>query len=298
MIREPIPIIILLRALGINNDLEVFQRVNPDQTKEKISEILKPSFDEAEQYMTQEQCLDYIARRGSGSQYTRDRRIDYAMNILASEMLPHVSTSKDGFLRKTFFIGYMVNRLIQANLGGYKEDDRDYYGKKRMDMAGSLITLLFKNLFNTFTKDMVKNIEKLVDDGKKIQLESVMKNMSITTGLKSAVSTGNWGKDRYQNVAKTGVAQVLNRLTFLSSLSALRRLNTPLSKQGKLTKPRQLHNSHWGMICPAETPEGSACGLVKNLSLMSFVSVGSAQNTIIDICSDFGMQDLREVSVE
>jgi hypothetical protein len=25
---------------------------------------------------------------------------------------------------------------------------------------------------------------------------------------------------------------------------------------GKLAKPRQLHNSHWGMMCPAETPEG------------------------------------------
>jgi len=73
-------------------------------------------------------------------------------------MLPHVSTSQDGFLRKSYFIGYMINRLIQANLGNYKEDDRDYYGKKRMDMAGSLLSLLFKQLFNQFTQDLMKNL--------------------------------------------------------------------------------------------------------------------------------------------
>ena len=68
---------------------------------------------------------------------------------------------------------------------------------------------------------------------------------------------------------------MLNRLTFMSSISHLRRLNTPIAKTGKLAKPRQLHNSHWGMVCPAETPEGQAVGLVKNLSLMCLVSVGS-----------------------
>ena len=82
---------------------------------------------------------------------------------------------------------------------------------------------------------------------------------------------------------------MLNRLTFASSLSHLRRLNTPLAKQGKLAKPRQLHNSHWGMVCPAETPEGQACGLVKNLSLMSLVSVGLNMKVIIELLEDCGV---------
>ena len=49
--------------------------------------------------------------------------------------------------------------------------------------------------------------------------------------------------------------QVLNRLTFASTLSHLRRLNSPIGRDGKLARPRQLHNTQWGMICPAETPE-------------------------------------------
>ena len=74
---------------------------------------------------------------------------------------------------------------------------------------------------------------------------------------------------------------MLNRLTFTSSLSHLRRMNTPVGREGKLAKPRQLHNTHWGLVCPAETPEGQAVGLVKNLALMAYISVGSAPEPIL-----------------
>lgn len=46
--------------------------------------------------------------------------------------------------------------------------------------------------------------------------------------------------------------QVLNRLTYASALSHLRRCNAPLAKEGKLAKPRMLHCTHWGMVCPGK----------------------------------------------
>ena len=49
-----------------------------------------------------------------------------------------------------------------------------------------------------------------------------------------------------------GVAQVLNRLTYVASLSHLRRISTPMDKSGKLVPPRKLHNTSWGFLCPAE----------------------------------------------
>jgi len=135
-------------------------------------------------------------------------------------------------------------------------------------------------------------IKKDIERGKDIVLTTIVKQDIITHGFQHALATGNWGKDRFGDVQKTGVSQVLNRLTFASALSHLRRLNTPIQKQGKLAKPRQLHNTHWGMICPAETPEGQACGLVKNLSLNAFVSVGSSMNVLISILEDLGVEDI------
>ncbi len=93
---------------------------------------------------------------------------------------------------------------------------------------------------------------------------------------------------------RTGVSQVLSRLTFAAALSHLRRANTPIGKEGKIAQPRQLHNSHFGVVCPAETPEGQACGLVKNLSLMTYVSVGGASHLIIEILEAAGMEMLEE----
>lgn len=86
---------------------------------------------------------------------------------------------------------------------------------------------------------MTKILKKDIDNGKEeIDIKKSLKHDIITQGLRVALATGNWGKDKNGDVQKTGVAQVLNRLTFQSSLSHLRRLNTPIAKQGKLSKPR------------------------------------------------------------
>jgi DNA-directed RNA polymerase II subunit RPB2 len=98
--------------------------------------------------------------------------------------------------------------------------------------------------------------------------------------------------------AKAGVSQVLNRYTFASTLSHLRRCNTPIGRDGKIAKPRQLHNTHWGMVCPAETPEGQACGLVKNLALMAYISVGSPSAPIVEFLEEWGMESLEQFSSE
>jgi DNA-directed RNA polymerase II subunit RPB2 len=142
-------------------------------------------------------------------------------------------------------------------------------------MAGSLLSSLFRNLFQQMVDTMGTELKRHLDAGRScLDIQQAIKTDIVTRGLRTALATGNWSKDKQGNVVRAGVAQVLNRLTFASTLSHLRRLNTPIDKTGKLATPRQLHNTHWGMICPAETPEGASCGLVKNLSLMAFVSVG------------------------
>lgn len=131
---------------------------------------------------------------------------------------------------------------------------------------------------------------------KDFHLESAIKSNTITNGLKYSLATGNWGDQKKAMQAKAGVSQVLNRYTFASTLSHLRRCNTPIGRDGKIAKPRQLHNSHWGMVCPAETPEGQACGLVKNLALMAYISVGSPSAPIVEFLEEWGMENFEEFS--
>lgn len=95
----------------------------------------------------------------------------------------------------------MVNRLIQGSLGRTSEDDRDYYGKKRMDMAGALLSGLFRQEFRKCVDDMKKLLKKDLDAGKRdLDLRYALKADTITRGLRSALATGNWGKDKQGDV--------------------------------------------------------------------------------------------------
>merc|ERR1719414_2215127 len=138
--------------------------------------------------------------------------------------------------------------------------------------------------------------QKFIDKGKDFNMELTIRPNIITDGLKYSLATGNWGDQKKAHQARAGVSQVLNRLTFASSLSHLRRINSPIGRDGKLAKPRQLHNTLWGMICPAETPEGAAVGLVKNLALMAYVSVGNTPSPILEFLEEWSMENLEEIS--
>lgn len=185
---------------------------------------LKPSLEEGIPIQTQEDALSYIGSRGHASATSRAERINYARRILQEDFLPHVSTSPGHESLKAYFIGYMVFRLINASLGRAPEDDRDHYGKKRLDMAGSLLGALFHNLFREFTKEARRDIQRTLNkkDAKEIRLSKSFKSDIITNGLAYALATGNWGKTKMGEPAKTGVSQVVSRLTFASTLSHLR----------------------------------------------------------------------------
>jgi DNA-directed RNA polymerase II subunit RPB2 len=58
-----------------------------------MTEALRPSLEDAMQIITEEEALDYIAKRGAAASYTRERRIQYAITVLESEFLPHISTT-------------------------------------------------------------------------------------------------------------------------------------------------------------------------------------------------------------
>lgn len=58
----------------------------------------------------------------------------------------------------------MVNKLLYAYLGKTGEDDRDHYGKKRLDMTGALMISLFKEQFkNNFIDGAKRILRKIVD---------------------------------------------------------------------------------------------------------------------------------------
>ncbi len=152
-INADIPLTILFRALNVCSDKEIVERIVFDEEDQLMMEALRPSLEEGTPFLEQEDALNYIGMRGHASGTSREERIDYARKILQEDFLPHVTVSEDFEMKKSYFVGYMVYRLLNAHLGRASEDDRDHYGKKRLDMAGSLLASLFHHLFRDFIRD-------------------------------------------------------------------------------------------------------------------------------------------------
>jgi DNA-directed RNA polymerase beta subunit len=87
---------------------------------------------------------------------------------LQKEMLPHVSMAEGSESKKAYFFGYMIHRLLLAAMERRELDDRDHFGKKRLDLAGPLLANLFRMLFRKLTKDVYRYLQKvgsLISDG-------------------------------------------------------------------------------------------------------------------------------------
>lgn len=300
-IRQEIPIAIVFRALGFVSDKDILSHICCDGGDTAMMNLLRPSLEEASSIQRQDDALDFIGKRANTVGALKERRMLYARQVLQREFLPHVGVGEQTETKKAYFFGYIIHRLLSAVLGRRETDDRDHFGHKRVDLAGPLMGQLFRQLFTRLLKDTRISLGKKIADAKDgnydlISAASVVDSNIITNGLVYSLSTGNWTGNRQSATTKTGVSQVLTRLTFASTLSHLRRLNSPVGRDGKLAKPRQLHNTHWGMICPAETPEGHACGLVKNLALMAYISVGTSASLLLDFLEEWTMESVDDVS--
>ncbi|KAJ1933091.1 DNA-dependent RNA polymerase II, partial [Kickxella alabastrina] len=274
---------------------DILEHIAYDVNDTQMMEMLRPSVEEAFVIQDRDVALDYIAKRGTTVGTSRDKRLRYAAEILQKEFLPHIGTQAHNETVKAYFFGYMIHRLLLCALERREPDDRDHYGKKRMDLGGPLMSSLFRMLFRKMTKDLSTYMKKCIDTNRDFNMLMAVKSTTISNGLRYALATGNWGDQKKAMQARAGVSQVLNRYTFASTLSHLRRCNTPIGRDGKIAKPRQLHNTHWGLVCPAETPEGQACGLVKNLALMAHVTVGVPSAPIRNFLSEWSVESLTEV---
>lgn len=295
LVKQDIPVMVIYRALGFLCDREIISHILPDgRHAEELEALLMPSLEEASVIQDQLSALDFIGKRSAPLGSTRDRRIQFARGLLAREFLPHIGTQEFVETKKAYYLGYMICKTLRVAAGYSEVDDRDHYAKKRMDLSGPLLASLFRALFKKLTAETTKHMQKCIENGRDFNIALGLKSMTLTQGLRYALSTGNWGDQARAMQVRAGVAQVLNRYNYISMLSHLRRVNTPIEKDGKLAPPRQLHNTHWGMICPAETPEGHACGLVKNLSLMAYISVGKPAAPIIEVLEECGVLRLEE----
>ena len=284
-IYKGIPAIIMLRALGMTNDREILSLVSP---LEEVQELLQPSFEEAEGIDTEHEALRYIGNRIAFG-YAEEYRIQRAEQLIDNVLLPHIGTNKAARYQKAIFLCEVIGRLLETSLGIRKPTDRDHYANKRLKLAGPLLMELYRMAFMKLLRDVRYQLERAAASRYPVKISTFVRPGIITDFVKHAFATGNWPGGR------VGVTQLLNRTNHLATISHLRRVQSPLSRSQPHFEARDLHGTHWGRICPAETPEGSNCGLVKNLALMAEISYPIKKRSLLEKLYSLGVIPLSEM---
>jgi DNA-directed RNA polymerase II subunit RPB2 len=306
--KAPIPLFILFRALGVCADRDILDLIFGPEGDSEFDAVLDESMAEAAHVQTQEQAqeamVSYVKTWSS-----RSSRPVIIKDILAEELFPHIGTGEKAY-EKACFLAHMTRKVLWVAHGRIPNDDRDSYPNKRVDLPGFLLANLFRTHFATMmVKDIKTYLSKEIHSGswkatgnfEEIlnisNIHKVIKSTNLEVGLKTCLATGNFGSAKAGGPTKNGVSQVLNRLNYISGLSHLRRISTPIEKTGKLIAPRKLHNTQWGYICPCETPEGHSVGVVKNMSTTAIVSIFSNPRTVSDLLDCLGtLRPLRSTS--
>lgn len=263
---------ILMKALGVPSDKDLVDSVSSDPV---IQKALIPTLESGIEINTTSDALDYIGNRVAIGQ-TQDFRIQRALQILDKYLLPHLGMVEADRKKKALFLGQMAEKLIELSIGRRAPDDKDHYANKRLKLAGDLLASLFRVAFKSFCRDMKYQLERARSRSRRVSIETLVRADVITERLRHALATGNWVG------GKAGVSQLLDRTNYLSTIGHLRRIISPLSRSQPHFEARDLHPTQWGRLCPSETPEGPNCGLVKNLALMSFISVGMDEPRLVE----------------
>jgi len=313
LIKTEIPISILFRALGVTNDKKIMEYCMMDINNKEEFNFMYPSLSYMIEFRntetkskdydkiiyTQEEAMLFLSKHintmgldiNKPNEKERIRlKIMMVHNILQNQFLSHLDITDIDKIslydKKAIFLGHMVQKLYQTIKGKRQQDDRDHYANKRIETTGSKLAELFYNnmqkLVKEFRKNLVnelRNISTSNVDGNlqlNILLKKILKPSLIESTFKYALATGNFGVKGVSKVGQVGIAQLLSRLTYIATLSNMRRINVPIEKTNKMVDPHRLHNTQYGFVCPFETPEGPSVGLVKNLSLTAGITIDAS----------------------
>src|SRR5437867_5807612 len=284
-IPSDIPFMILMRALGFEEDAKIAELISTDET---IQDQLEASYEKSLEATNAHDALLYLGNRLAPGQMD-DYRRKKAESVLDRNFLPHLGRVPGDRKEKGLFLSEIAMRVIEVKLGRKTSDDKDHYANKRLKLGGSLLAELFRISFRNLTRALKYKLERItIRRHIEISNANAIQPGIITERFQHAIPTGNCVRGRI------GVTQLLDRTNFVSTLSHLRRLQSPLSRSQPNLEARDLHPTHYGRLCPDETPEGSNCGLVKNLALSSSISVGIDPKEIVDKLRRMGVTPVEE----
>ena len=296
MIHKQIPLFILFKLLGVESDKEILEYILLNLSTKKAElfmEELRPSIEDAMLINDKEMAIKFL------SVLTHGKTVSHLLDNIATDLFPHLGNN---YKTKAYYLGYVVTKLLEVKLGIREPTDRDSFMFKRVDLSGFLLASLFRENYKQLQRDVKIAIDSEYRfNGNEYQNDNyskIINSNNLKTIFNSKVMTDSFMRAFKIGTIlnKKGLIQLLNRLSSVGTISHLRRINTlgDMIMMGQ----RKLHGTQYGIICPAETPDGGNIGIKKHMSVLSHITFGCSSKPIIEMLYEHGVLPLDDLFPE
>ena len=259
IISKPIPLFILMRALGIISDKDIIETCLLDMDKHRsLVEYFIPSIHAANEVYTQSLAMKYLSQLLPSN--------EDVMVVLSDYLLPHVGNSN--LLHKAYYLGYMVIKLLKVFCKIDKPSDLDNFDYRRVQTSGYLLGNLFETHFSRQINEIrLKIQQKYYNNFTAYEGENYTSLIGVEDFESNIIENAIYSIFKQDDT----IMEDLNRTSWNVSTSQLRKINLSSSIATKTSK--LLHNSQWGLIDPVDIPKGNKIGLNKQLAIAAQVSL-------------------------
>jgi DNA-directed RNA polymerase II subunit RPB2 len=286
MVRAPIPIFVLFRAMGLQTDRDIVRAIFPDPESaeaRQLEPLLHESILEAHPFLDTYSAVQFIKTMTKGFSEA------HVLDILHNKAFIHVEDRPGA---RIAFLGECVRRILRVLAGIDPETNRDDIRNQRCLTSGVLTRQLFQGAFSSWRKAMMLTLDKEFNFNRSIYRDMNFMNLfqqgTLNTMFRAGMLTesvmrgfkGKWGGGLGEE--KAGVIQALSRLSYMDFLSHCRRAVLDFDTGMKLPGPRRLNPSQYGYYCTNETPGGASIGITKNLTMLAAVSTATEPATFIE----------------
>lgn len=282
------PLFVVFRLLGIEDDKRIIRCILGDEyaASSRETAVMYDCVLEAGEIYTQQQAVELLAT------YTEYKNSDQLKYIVEQELFPNAGTD---FKSKAAYLGVLVKQMLDVHFGKIVQTSSDDYINKRLDVSGVLLADLFRDYYRRFVDNAKRMIDREYYYGPWVykqpggfaelvtseNLSKIFSPYIIQSGMVDSFK-GKWNVDKSAATGKereylrTGIVQDLNRISYLTYVSHIRRIDHPFDRSLKLVSPHMLRSTQWGAVCPSESPDGINLGLIKHLSYMTHVTLAAA----------------------
>jgi DNA-directed RNA polymerase II subunit RPB2 len=301
-IKGRLPLTTVFRAFGIVTDKQIVEAIcgpiEDNETYNSYLNFLRPSIAHTGP-INSKGVMQPIWTTEDAIEALKDRvyfeSIQHLKTIIASDIFPNIEGS---LADKGKYLGCLVGTFMRVSLGLLPESDRDSFIYKRIDVSGMLLSQLFQETYIKFRNGIRDRMDQRYYWNFKKKDVWTMSNIVDINSL-SMILHGNPSDQDYDVITTTmqkslkgmwgppvsdpelGKVQDLSRVSYIGTLSHLRRVNNDLDRSIKITSPHRLHSQQWGIICPFESPDGASIGYLKNFALLTQVTFDTSSKSVI-----------------